>query len=357
MQNGANPLNRQRTLRVLTAVSVLLMSAVCMPALACTLVKLEEWPVRWINGHPVVDGTINNRPIGVMLDTGSTRSLIPSSAARRLDLQRRQARNYRMFGVGGESVVETAYVESFGIGQMVRKGMYLIVAGAQETSSGIDVILGEDFLQKADVEFDLAHGVVRLFDAQDCGGASLAYWTKETVGEVAIEPFQETQPQIIVRVAINGVPMRALLDSGAPASILTKPDAAAAGLTPDSPGVIAAGSARGIGAKSIDTWIGPIDTFTIGNENIRSTTILFGDLFRDAAAADTGSRIPRQLAGPQQMLLGVDFLRTHRVLIAHSQRKLYFSHVGGPVFRPRAAPVSPPAPDAEGGKASAPGGG
>jgi len=57
------------------------------------------------------------------------------------------------------------------------------------------------------------------------------------------------------------------------------------------------------------------------------------------------------------MLLGVDFLRTHRVLIAHSQRKLYFSHVGGPVFRPRAVPVSPPAPDAEGGKASAPGGG
>jgi hypothetical protein len=32
------------------------------------------------------------------------------------------------------------------------------------------------------------------------------------------------------------------------------------------------------------------------------------------------------------MLLGVDFLKAHRVLVAHSQRKIYFTYVGGPVF-------------------------
>jgi hypothetical protein len=28
------------------------------------------------------------------------------------------------------------------------------------------------------------------------------------------------------------------------------------------------------------------------------------------------------------MLLGADFLRSHRVLVAHSQRKLYFTYLG-----------------------------
>ena len=33
------------------------------------------------------------------------------------------------------------------------------------------------------------------------------------------------------------------------------------------------------------------------------------------------------------MLLGLDFLRAHRVLFANSQGQMYFSYNGGPVFR------------------------
>jgi hypothetical protein len=32
------------------------------------------------------------------------------------------------------------------------------------------------------------------------------------------------------------------------------------------------------------------------------------------------------------MLLGTDFLRAHRVLVARSQRKMYFTYAGGTVF-------------------------
>ena len=35
------------------------------------------------------------------------------------------------------------------------------------------------------------------------------------------------------------------------------------------------------------------------------------------------------------MLLGADFLRSHRVLIAHSQQQMYFTYAGGTVFRAR----------------------
>jgi len=32
------------------------------------------------------------------------------------------------------------------------------------------------------------------------------------------------------------------------------------------------------------------------------------------------------------LLLGADFLRAHRVLIAHGQRRMYFEYVSGTVF-------------------------
>ena len=65
------------------------------------------------------------------------------------------------------------------------------------------------------------------------------------------------------------------------------------------------------------------------------------DLFKDATYAEAGSRVSRQIGGIEDMILGLDFLRSHRVLIAHSQRKLYFTYIGGTVFQPRSR-LSPP---------------
>jgi hypothetical protein len=48
------------------------------------------------------------------------------------------------------------------------------------------------------------------------------------------------------------------------------------------------------------------------------------------------------------MLLGADFLRAHRTLVAHSQHRLYFTYVGGPVFLADPATTRPAArPDSD----------
>jgi hypothetical protein len=45
------------------------------------------------------------------------------------------------------------------------------------------------------------------------------------------------------------------------------------------------------------------------------------------------------------MLLGADFFQSHRVYVARSQRRIYVSYMGGPVFQTRRdAPASAPAP-------------
>jgi hypothetical protein len=77
---------------------------------------------------------------------------------------------------------------------------------------------------------------------------------------------------------------------------------------------------------------------TIGDEMIRDTTMHFADLYKDATFTPGGSRIARKVDELQPMLIGADFLRSHRVLVAHSQRRMYFTYVGGPVFRTATAP-------------------
>ena len=121
--------------------------------------------------------------------------------------------------------------------------------------------------------------------------------------------------------------MRAQLDTGATVSALTTVDAARFGVTPKGAGVNAAGCSLGLGRKAVDYWSASFESFAIGNEVIRSPTLRFGDLFKESAP----------FADLPQMVLGVDFLRAHRVYVAQSQRKLFFTYTGGTVFPADAA--------------------
>jgi predicted aspartyl protease len=320
----------------LLAASIAMLAATSMAVAAasnCKMVQIADWPVRLERGHLIVDGAINGQKIGVILDTAATRSLILRSATERLGLTRKEVRGYRIFGIGGETHVESADVDEFQIGQFTRKNWRVLVAGERDFGRDVAFLLGEDFLYQVDVEFDLAHGAVRLFQPKDCDGVSLAYWATEGASEVDIEAVYDAQPQIVLTIQINGQPVRALLDSGAATSVLNKSDAARVGVTPDSPGVVASGSGGGLGSGSVDNWIGPFQSVVIGNESIKDTNIRFADLWKDATYTPSGSHLSRKVGLNLSMLLGADFLRAHRLLVSHSQRKLYFTYAGGPVFQ------------------------
>jgi predicted aspartyl protease len=323
----------KRTFLVASVViGVAIASGICTAAPSeCKFMRIAEWPVRLEHNKLIVDGAINGRKIGIMLDTGAGQSLILRSAAIRLGLTLRRASRYRLFGLGGETDVEVAHLDEFKIGQATQKNWQVIVAGERDFGDDVTFLLGEDFFHKVDVEFDLAAGAVRLYQSKDCDGVSLAYWAANGAGQVEIEDVDGNHPQIVLTVQINGQPLRALLDSGASSSMLPMSDATQLGVTPQTPGVIAR-TASGLGAKTIDSWIGPFESFTIGDETIRNPQIRFADLWKDTTYGETGSRLQRQV-GLRPMLLGADFLLAHRVLVAHSQRRIYFTTAGVPMFQ------------------------
>lgn len=313
------------------AVALAFAADVAGQAPKCQLARIAEWPLRADQYYPVVDGELNGQKVGILLDTGASSSLIARSATARLGLTRQRLDGHRSFGIGGETHVEVVVVDELRIGKSARKNWRVKVAGEHDFGDDLAVILGDDFLHQADLEFDLRNNAVRVYQPKDCAGVPLAYWSRQ-----ALEVRLQGDEKIEFTVTLNGKPLRAALDSGA-LSILAKADAEERGVTASSPGTEPAGCVRGFGGKSYDSWVGQFESFAIGDELIRNPRIQFADIWRDMTYTDTGTRLRRQFVGLPQMLLGADFLRSHRVLIARSQKKMYFTYEGGTVFAKPAA--------------------
>ena len=303
----------------------------------CKYSRIAELPV-WIqNGKPVTEGSINGHKVGILLDTGAGPSIVHRLTVEKLGLTPVDVTGLRMFGTGGETAARAVQIDEFKFGNAARKEWRVLVSGEGTLGSNIAVVLGYDFLQNLDVEFDLPGGAVRFFQAEDCGNVALSYWTREPTGQVAIEPGV----QLELTVQVNGRPARAQLDSGTSTSVVESEVASQLGVTAKSPGVVPGGCSSGLGRNPIESWIGQFESFAIGHELIRSPKLRFAELWKDLAYTTATSGVARNMQGLPAMLLGADFLRTHRVLIAHSQRKIYFTYVGGTVFPVELATACP----------------
>jgi len=298
-----------------------LLAALAFPLLAadppkCKLALVVEWPVQLIGGLPVIEGAINGKKIGVLLDTGSFTTLITNAAAEKLELSTWPRSGY-IAGFGGESRVREVRIGELRIGGAVRKGISVLVGGERPLAGGrVDLILGDDFFKQLDMEFDYAKGIVRLFRPRDCEGVSLAYWDSK-----ALELLMERGDKIVVPIKVNGQAARALVDSGASSSWVALSFAEKLGITPRTAGVVPAGCGYGIGAALVRHWVARFDTLDIAGETIRNPRLPFAEGPDD-----------RVFIVDHEVILGTDFLRTHRMLVSRTQRKVYFSYIGGLIF-------------------------
>jgi hypothetical protein len=165
---------------------------------------------------------------------------------------------------------------------------------------------------------------------KDCAGDQVAYWAKSyDVTPIAVSRNGE----ITVYVMLNGDRVLAELDTGASTSVVTTAAAAGAGVTPQSAGVLQEGESGGLGAKRVQTMVATFPTFSIGEETIKNAKLRIADLFAADTETPLGTRLPQQAVEFPQMLLGADFIRAHRIYVARSQGKVYFSYNGGPIFQ------------------------
>ena len=138
--------------------------AVTGPAFAapgCALKPFDVWHV-WLEQNKVlVEGAIKGKRVSVILDTGAQRTVILRPAARRLGL-RTWLTSYSMDGVDGKVPVDVTVIDEVRIGTATRRNWHMLVLGEQDFGDDVAIILGDDFFQRADIEFDLPHRVVRM---------------------------------------------------------------------------------------------------------------------------------------------------------------------------------------------------
>ena len=289
-------------------------------ASACKYLNIGDLQLRFQgdNFKPVVEGSINKVPATMLVDTGAYASLLTPTAVERLDLTPRVTGEHAV-GVGGLSRLYSARLSEFGIGPAHVERANLRVIGDMGVAPEFDAIVGADFLFQTDLEIDIADKAVRFFRPIDCNKDSfLAYWAKEA-NVVPLTGALGRSRNNTFTVELNGVKLDAIIDTGASRTVVFEDGARKAGVSADHVSSRGAGMAHGIGSDILAQRSAVFATFTIGSETIRDAELI---------VAPAASQFNAQLG----MLVGADFLRNHRVLFAMSQRQLYITYHGGPVF-------------------------
>jgi tetratricopeptide (TPR) repeat protein len=287
----------------------------------CGMDKIFEFPITMTGMGPLTTAKVNGTDEQFEVDSGAFWSVISPASAAELKLSRHPAPfGFYMVGASGaRSDISVTKVKELTLAGASLHNIDFIVGGSQ-VDAAIGV-LGQNVLRfgDADVEFDLVHGFVRVMKPEGCGrNVKLAYWTHDPApySVVKIDTTTRLNPAAIGRASINGAEIRVMFDSGSSLSMLSLRAAARVGIRPDSPGVVPGGSTYGIGKVTIPTFIAHFDSFALGEEEIRNTRLRIADI--DLGNAD--------------MLIGADFFLSHRIYVANSQNRIYFTYNGGPVF-------------------------
>ncbi len=285
----------------------------------CELRSVAALPVTMLGMRPLLDAKVNGHDVKFVVASGAFFSFITPANATKFNLPRQPL----PFGVSvnattGGVDADVGIVDVLTLAGAPIRHIQFVVGGG-EVGAGSAGDIGQNVLGAWDVEYDLAKGMIHLWEPARCsGGSDMVYWST-TAPEATIDldsDYRRTVTQTKGPVYVNGARLTAIFDTGSPRSMMTRHGAALAGITPNDPGVVSAGYAGGVSKRLVPSWLTTVKSFKIGQEEIRNTKMRFGDI--ELTDAD--------------MVLGADFFLAHHVFVSNRQNKLFLTYNGGPIF-------------------------
>ena len=280
---------------------------------ACVVQPLAGVPVDPVGTTLLVPVVVNGIEGSFILDTGAGRTVVTPEAVARFGLALDEWTSTTMRGVGGVERRRNANPRSLTLGGIALKRRSLAedstlrAATLPRASAGgrtIDGLLGRDFLSVFDLMLDIRHRVLALYDVRDCSGRFLP-WTGDYVSVPVENP---TESALIVPIELDGVKLRALLDSGAGSTVVAAPGMARLGLTAEALAGDPVHTITGMGPNSVAMRRHRFGHLKIGTETFSAPVFLVG---------------PIQLTPVADLLLGADWLMPRRVWISYATRQLF----------------------------------
>ena len=280
---------------------------------ACTVDNKATIPVDASGTVITVPVEVNGITATFILDTGAQRSLVTQAAVDRIGLARDEWVDTTMGGVGGLVRHPNANPRSLSLGgvKLVRRTLNhdtsFVVGVLARTGLGsrvIDGLLGRDFLSLFDLDLDVPGRRLTLFQVQGCAGRFLPWST----AYAAVPVTTPAEDAMVVPVALDGTPLRALLDTGASASLLAAPGIIRTGLQQSSLEGDVADQVSGAGPRMVTMHRHTFRSLQVGSQIIDKPVIWVA---------------PIRLAPIVDMLLGADWLASRRVWLSYATRQLF----------------------------------
>ena len=281
----------------------------------CAIAKIADLPVTMSAGHILVPVQVDGSERLFILDTGAYATSVTPELANALRLSKTPEWT-SFIGIGGAARTQNVEVKDLVIGGFHFRGTELSTvplsrpAVSEAQAAGL---LGAPFLSAFDLEVDLPHHRVALYGSRHCADGFLPWAPPYSTLSANVT----SQGHVIVTATLDGKPLSATLDTGAPRSLMTSHAAATLGLTAEGLAADANARATGVGLLSINTRVHHFSRLSLGAQTFDHPTIAIGD-----ARFDT------------DLLIGLDVLATHSVWFGYDTHQVFMGqavpdHVAG----------------------------
>jgi predicted aspartyl protease len=264
-----------------------------------------ELAVTPMGNVPVVTVSINGSLAHFLFDTGAERTILTAPAAKRLGVvpHYEYARRMRSLGAVAGGDARLRILDLGGTALPDVKVLVGSVSLPMVDGRPLDGLLGADFLADFEVDLDLAHRRVLLYQPPVCPITTPA-WNEPYA---TIKANRSLHDRLFFPVSLDRHRLAALIDTGAQLTALDATSAAALGLTGAALAHDPVATLRGAAAEIVKSRAHRFTRLEFAGEVLLDPVIVIAQLgLQDA-----------------DLVLGADFLRSHRVWLSYGSHQIF----------------------------------